>query len=330
MNNIYINPTYDLFNINIKPATLAKTVVLMGGTSNEREISLISGNGVLEALLSAGVDAVAFDPAQQTIDELLALKPDRVVVILHGRYGEDGCIQGVLETLKLPYTGSGVMASSIAMDKVMTKRLWLADGLPTPQYRWVRSEAALMAAQVELGDLAVKPLREGSSLGFSRAQHASDIPAAWATASSCGLDVLAEQFINGRELTVAVLRIAGKTTALPIVEIKAEQGKYDYQNKYFTDTTVYETPAHLSAELTAHIQQLSEQAFDSIGCEGWGRIDLMLHHDINTDKETPYLLEINTVPGMTGHSLVPMAAKAIGLDYPTLCCLIASTAGLKG
>jgi D-alanine-D-alanine ligase len=310
---------------NVNPASLGKVVVLMGGQSGEREISLLTGNGVLNALMGAGVNAVAFDPAQQSIAELVALKADRAMVCLHGKHGEDGCIQGVLETIKLPYTGSGVMASSIAMDKVMTKRLWLADGLPTPQYRWVASEADLQVAHAALGELAVKPAREGSSLGFSHVTSTADVAGAWQKANACATDILAEQFIAGRELTVAVLQLKGKTTALPIVEIKAPQGNYDYQNKYFKGDTVYECPANLSQALTQRIQRFAEQAFDCVGCAVWGRVDVMLRAKDNE----PFLLEVNTAPGMTPRSSVPMAAKAVGLGYPELCALIASSASLK-
>ncbi len=307
-------------------ADLGKIVVIMGGNSSEREISLLTGNGVLAALLSMGAQAVAFDPAQQTVADLLALKADRAMICLHGRFGEDGCIQGLLETIRLPYTGSSVMASAVAMDKVMTKRLWLAEGLPTPQYRWVHSEADLHAAFTALsGNMAVKPAREGSSLGFSHVTQASGVSGAWQKASGLAHDILAEQFITGRELTIAVLQLNGKTTALPIVEIIAPAGNYDYQNKYFKDDTRYDCPADLPAELTAQIQRLAEVAFDSVGCEGWGRVDVMLRAIDNA----PFLLEVNTAPGMTGHSLVPMAAKAVGLDYPALCALIAAGARLK-
>jgi D-alanine-D-alanine ligase len=309
----------------VAPARLGTVAVLMGGTSGEREISLLSGNGVLTALRSIGVNAVAFDPALQSISELVALNASRAVVCLHGKFGEDGCIQGVLETIKLPYTGSGVMASSIAMDKVMTKRLWLADGLPTPAYRWVRSEADLLAAQQALGDIAVKPAREGSSLGFSHVTNASEVPAAWAKASQLASDILAEEFIVGRELTVAVLQIDGVSRALPIVEIIAPKGNYDYQNKYFKDDTRYVCPALLPAELSQTIARLAQRAFDSVGCTTWGRVDVMLRGS----DQAPYLLEVNTAPGMTSHSSLPMAARAVGLEYPALCSLIASLASLK-
>jgi D-alanine-D-alanine ligase len=307
------------------PSALGKVVVLMGGHSGEREISLLTGNGVLNALKSVGVDAVAFDPAQQSIAYLIELNADRAVICMHGKFGEDGCIQGVLETIRLPYTGSGVMASSIAMDKVMTKRLWLADGLSTPQYRWVHNAKELSGAFNILGDLAVKPAREGSSLGFSHVMHGDQIEQAWEKASQLANDILAEQFISGRELTVAVIQIQGKTTALPIVEIIAPKGNYDYQNKYFKDDTNYVCPAELTIELTQKIQRLAEQAFDSVGCEGWGRVDVMLR----TTDQSPFLLEVNTAPGMTSHSLVPMAAKAVGLDYAALCVYLASMASLK-
>ena len=310
----------------VNPLDLGRVAVIMGGVSAEREISLLSGQGVLAALRSAGVNAVSFDPAQQSIADLAALGAARAVICLHGRFGEDGCIQGVLETLALPYTGSGVMASAIAMDKVMTKRLWLADGLPTPQYRWVRSEADLHAAWGALGgNIAVKPAREGSSLGFTHVTQAEQIASAWQKASAMAHDILAETFIAGRELTVAVLQLNGKTTALPIVEIIAPAGNYDYQNKYFKDDTRYDCPAALPADLTASIQRLAEAAFDCVGCEGWGRVDVML----GAADNAPFLLEVNTAPGMTGHSLVPMAARAVGLDYAALCCLLAAGARLK-
>lgn len=310
----------------VNPLDLGKVVVIMGGNSAEREISLLSGQGVLAALRSVGVDAHAFDPALSSVADLVAMNAARAIICLHGRYGEDGCIQGVLETIRLPYTGSSVMASSIAMDKVMTKRLWAADGLPTPQYRWVRSEADLHSAFDALGgNIAVKPAREGSSLGFSHVTQAAQSAQAWQKASALAPDILAEQFIAGRELTVAVLQLEGVTTALPIVEIIAPAGNYDYQNKYFKDDTRYDCPANLPAELTAQIQRLAQAAFDSVGCAGWGRVDVMLRAADNA----PFLLEVNTAPGMTGHSLVPMAARAVGLDYPALCCLIAAGAGLK-
>lgn len=312
----------------IDPKTLGTVVVLMGGLSGEREISLLSGSGVLNALKSVGVNAVPFDIGTQNITELIAINADRAMVCLHGRYGEDGCIQGLLELIKLPYTGSSVMASSIAMDKIMTKRIWLAHGLSTPNYRYIRSETDLTIAYTELGEIAVKPIREGSSLGFSHIKHARDIPAAWEKSALCSNELLAEQFIIGREVTVAVLRINGCTYALPIIEILAPQGNYDFHNKYFSDEVKYQIPANLNSQLSQNIQELAVAAFDTLGCEGWGRVDIMLKIDKETVL-TPYLLEINTAPGMTNHSLVPMAAKHLGIDYTELCCLIASTAALK-
>ena len=226
---IHQNTSHQPFNCTdlpvINPDSLGKVVVLMGGLSGEREISLLSGNGVLAALKAVGVNAVAFDPATQAVSELIALQANRAMLCLHGRYGEDGCIQGVLELLKIPYTGSGVMASSIAMDKIMTKRIWLADGLSTPNYRYIYSEADLLTAHLELGEIAVKPNREGSSLGFSHVKNVQEVSAAWAKSLACSDESLAEQFITGREVTVALLRINGCTQALPIIEIIAPQGK---------------------------------------------------------------------------------------------------------
>ena len=264
---------------------LGKTVVIMGGASSERKISLLSGNGVLAALRSAGVDAVTFDPQTQPLSDLAALKPARAMICLHGRFGEDGCIQGVLEMLGIPYTGSGVMASAIAMDKVTTKRLWLADGLPTPAYRRVASLAALHLACTDMGitsgkSVAVKPACEGSSLGFTHVTQASEIEVAWNKATSLKehsrVDLIVEQFIAGREVTVAVLQANGKSRALPIVEIIAPEGNYDFDNKYFKDDTQYICPAPLDAALTAQIQALAVAAFDSVGCVGWGRVDVMI------------------------------------------------------
>ena len=318
----------------ITAQSLGRVVVLMGGHSSERAISIQSGTGVLNALLSVGVDAVAFDPATQAIDALVALKADRAMLCLHGRWGEDGCVQGVLEMLRLPYTGSGVMASAIAMDKVTTKRLWLAEGLPTPAYRRVSTIEALTAACHDIGfklghSVAVKPACEGSSLGFTHVTQAGDIQTAWdksaALKSHQRIDLIVEQFVAGRELTVAVLQTNGISKALPIVEIIAPKGNYDYENKYFKDDTQYICPAQVNQELTTRIQQLAEQAFDSVGCAGWGRVDVML----DAASQSPYLLEVNTTPGMTSHSLVPMAAKATGLSYPALCVQLAAGAALK-
>jgi D-alanine-D-alanine ligase len=306
-----------------------KVGVLFGGRSTEREVSLMSGSGVLKALQSKGIDAHAFDPAERSLSELAAEKFDRVFIALHGRYGEDGSLQGVLEQLGIPYTGSGVMASSIGMDKVMTKRIWLTHGLPTPRFAVLDSEATsdadLRKAADELGlPLMLKAPHEGSTIGISKIVAASDMRNGFADCARYDEAVLAEEFITGRELTVPVLGKGRNARALPIVEIRAPQGNYDYQNKYFNDDTQYLCPAPLDEALTQRIQSLAVRAFNAIGSAGWARIDFMLRA---TDNE-PFLLEINTSPGMTGHSLVPMSARAAGVSYEDLCVEILRSADL--
>lgn len=306
-----------------------KVGVLFGGRSTEREVSLMSGSGVLKALQSKGIDAHAFDPAERSLSELAAEKFDRVFIALHGRYGEDGSLQGVLEQLGIPYTGSGVMASSIGMDKVMTKRIWLTHGLPTPRFAVLDSEATsdadLRKAADELGlPLMLKAPHEGSTIGISKIVAASDMRNGFADCAKYDEAVLAEEFITGRELTVPVLGKGRNARALPIVEIRAPQGNYDYQNKYFNDDTQYLCPAPLDEALTQRIQSLAVRAFNAIGSAGWARIDFMLRA---TDNE-PFLLEINTSPGMTGHSLVPMSARAAGVSYEDLCVEILRSADL--
>ena len=308
---------------------LGKVAVLMGGTSAEREISLMSGSGVLAALRSKGVDAHAFDPAAR---ELVDLKHEgfaRCFIALHGRHGEDGSVQGTLELLGIPYTGSGVMASAIAMDKVMTKRVWIAEGLPTP--RFVRLEAdAQDATRVrsvpdELGlPLIVKPPREGSSIGISKVVGYSQMQEAVRLAAGYDADVLCEEFIEGDEVTCPVLGQGAAARALPVVRIVAPDGAYDYQNKYFTDRVQYQCPSGLPAVEEAEIQRLVLAAYRTLGCRGWGRADLMLRR---ADRK-PFLLEMNTSPGMTSHSLVPMSAKAAGLSYADLCLHILEGAAL--
>lgn len=306
-----------------------KVGVLFGGRSAEREVSLMSGGGVLKALQSKGIDAHAFDPAERSLSELAAEKFDRVFIALHGRYGEDGTLQGVLEQLGIPYTGSGVMASSIGMDKVMTKRIWLSHGLPTPRFAVLDSKAAsdeeLGKIVDELGlPLMLKAPHEGSTIGISKVVAASDVRNGFANCARYDEVVLAEEFITGRELTVPVLGKGRNARALPIVEIRAPQGNYDYQNKYFSDDTKYLCPAPLDEALTQRIQSLAVRAFNAVGSAGWARIDFMLRA---ADNE-PFLLEINTSPGMTGHSLVPMSAKAAGVSYEDLCVEILKSADL--
>ncbi|MEY4738515.1 MAG: hypothetical protein RL302_2834 [Pseudomonadota bacterium] len=295
---------------------LGKVAVLMGGASAEREVSLMSGSGVLKALLAKGVDAHAFDPAERPLDDLKREGFDRCFIALHGRFGEDGTVQGALELLGIPYTGSGVMASAISMDKVMTKRIWRFEGLPTPAWSQVGSAAQTHAAFAKLGaPMIVKPAREGSSIGFTKVMNADQCDAAYAAAAKHDNEVLCEQFIAGDEVTCPVLGPTDAPRALPVIRIVAPDGNYDYQNKYFTDTTQYLVPAGLPAGEEEAIAAIVCQAYQVLGCRGWARADVMI--DATTRK--PYLLEINTSPGMTGHSLVPMSARASGLSYEDLC-----------
>jgi D-alanine-D-alanine ligase len=307
-------------------ADFGKVAVLTGGRSAEREVSQMSGAGVLAALRAQGVDAHAFDPAERPMDDLVREGFARVFIALHGRYGEDGTVQGALELLGLPYTGSGVMASAIAMDKVYTKRIWMTHDLPTPGFAVARSGADVLAATRRYGlPMAVKPSREGSTIGFTKVVSEDQCEAAYALARRHDDDVLCEQFIDGRELTIAILGTGTSARALPIIEIVAPAGNYDYQNKYFTDDTRYLCPAELPVALGARVRASARRSFHALCCEGWARADVMLRR---SDNE-PFLLEINTSPGMTGHSLVPMAAKAEGISYERLCVQILETARLK-
>jgi D-alanine-D-alanine ligase len=305
---------------------LGRVAVLMGGWSAERQVSLWSGEGVLNALKLAGVQAIGFDPSVRDLRELAAEKVDRVFITLHGRYGEDGALQGALELLQIPYTGSGVMASAIAMDKLMTKRIWQAEGLPTPRFVAVRRGDKLIHVPDELGlPLIVKPPHEGSTIGITKVGGYSEMQAAYEAAAQYDDVVLAEEFIEGRELTVAILGDGDGARALPVIEIVAPGGNYDFEHKYLSDDTKYLCPAPLAPELAQTVQTLAVKAYNAIGCAGWGRVDFMLRaHD-----NAPYLLEVNTSPGMTGHSLVPMAARAAGLSYEQLCVDLAANASLK-
>ncbi len=299
---------------------LGKVAVLMGGSSAERAVSLMSGGGVLTALLAQGVDAQAFDPAERELGELKRDAYTRVFIALHGRHGEDGTVQGALELLGLPYTGSGVMASAIAMDKVMTKRVWQTEGLPTPCWVWLAPDAqsreAIQAVPDQLGlPLIVKPPREGSSIGISKVVGYSQMQDAVALAAKYDPDVLCEEFIEGLELTCPVLGQGSTARALPVVRIDAPDGQYDFQNKYYTDVVKYGIPSGLSAAEEAEVQRLTLAAYRLLGCRGWGRADLMLR----ASDRAIFLLEMNTSPGMTSHSLVPMSARAAGLSYEALC-----------
>jgi D-alanine-D-alanine ligase len=292
-----------------------KVAVLMGGRSAEREISLMSGKGVLQALKSRGVDAHAFDPAERDLAELKRDGYARCFIALHGRGGEDGTIQGALEMLGIPYTGSGVMGSAIAMDKWRTKMVWIANGLPTPRFRILNEKENWESVASELGlPLIVKPANEGSTLGLTKVIAASQLPQAYELAARKFRDIaLAEEFVAGAEYTASIVDDA----ALPLIRIEAPQGNYDYQNKYFTDDTKYHCPCGLPAAREEPLKALALRAFQLVGCTGWGRVDLMLDGD-----GKPSLLEVNTSPGMTGHSLVPMAAKAVGISYEDLCVRI--------
>ncbi|OGI38511.1 MAG: D-alanine--D-alanine ligase [Candidatus Muproteobacteria bacterium RBG_16_64_10] len=294
-----------------------KVAVLLGGRSAEREISLLSGNAVLAALKRRGVDAHAFDPAEQPLENLRAQGFQRVHIALHGRFGEDGTVQGALELMEIPYTGSGVMASALAMDKWRTKLIWQAVGIPTPRYALLEATSDFNAVARDLGlPLIVKPAREGSTIGLTKVTAAADFPEAWRRAAQHDALVLAEEFIAGQELTAAIL--ADET--LPLVRIQPAVELYDYQAKYFSDATKYFCPSGLPVAQEAAIQEQALKAYRIIGCQGWGRVDVMLNKN-----GKPYFLEVNTSPGMTGHSLVPMAAKQAGIDFDELALRILET-----
>jgi D-alanine-D-alanine ligase len=291
-----------------------KVAVLLGGKSAEREVSLKSGSMVLAALKKKGVDAHAFDPAEKSIEALQKEKFKRAFIALHGRFGEDGTIQGILEWLGIPYTGSGVLASALAMDKVRTKRIWSAEGLPTAPYAVLTREMNLKVVARKLGiPLFVKPASEGSSVGMSKVKRVGDFEEAFSLAINYDPVVIAEKFIDGPELTVAILG----EQALPVIRIETPREFYDYEAKYVANDTRYLIPAGLTEKKEQELRALCLEAFRALGCRGWGRVDLMLDR-----RGRPYLLEINTSPGMTDHSLVPMAARAVGLSYEDLCLKI--------
>lgn len=296
-----------------------RVAVLLGGNAAERPISLISGAAVLKALQAAGVDAHGFDPAERDIVEVQGY--DRAFIVLHGRGGEDGVMQGVLEQFGVPYTGSGVMASAIGMDKARTKQLWLGCGLPTPTYRRLSAGCDFAAVVAELGlPLMVKPSREGSSIGMAKVYSVEDLARAYAVAAEHDSEVIAEHFIEGSEYTVSML--SGK--ALPVIRMIPANDFYDFEAKYQRNDTQYKIPCGLNAEEEARLQAIAEEAFDVVGAAGWGRIDAM-----RDSQGRFWLLEINTVPGMTDHSLVPMAAQAAGIDFTQLVLTILAQT-LKG
>ncbi|NBT26083.1 MAG: D-alanine--D-alanine ligase [Actinobacteria bacterium] len=287
-----------------------KVAVLLGGRSAEREISLQSGQAVLDALLRSGVDAHPFDPAGQAMEKLVQQGFDRAFIALHGRFGEDGTIQGALELMGLPYTGSGVMASALAMDKWRTKLIWQAAGIQSPRYAVLQADSDFEQVAGTLGlPLIVKPAREGSTIGLSKVKHKQDLAKAYQLAAEHDALVLAEEFIAGKELTVAILG----ETPLPVVRIEIAGELYDYEAKYFSNETKYFCPSGLPAELETAIQREALKAYQVLGCQGWGRVDLIL-----SETNQFYFLEANTSPGMTSHSLVPMAARTAGISFEDL------------
>ncbi|WP_281375249.1 D-alanine--D-alanine ligase [Pseudaquabacterium terrae] len=313
----------------IDTKALGKTAVLMGGTSAEREVSLMSGSGVLHALKSQGVDAYAFDPSTRDLADLKREGFARVFIALHGRHGEDGCVQGALELLGVPYTGSGVLSSALCMDKTMSKRIFVAEGLPTPRWLWLgateQSRERIRTIPDDLGlPLIVKPPREGSSIGITKVAGYSEMAAAVTLATQYDPDLLCEEFIEGEEVTCPVIGTGDGATALPVIRIVAPEGNYDYQHKYFTDDTRYLCPSGLPEDEEREIQRIVVAAYRALGCRGWGRADLM----IRAADRKPFLLEMNTSPGMTGHSLVPKSAQAVGISYEQLCVQLLAAATL--
>ena len=284
--------------------------LLYGGTSSEREVSLMSGDAVHQSLLNLGIDVIAIDAQDDIIQVLPSHELDRIFIALHGPGGEDGTLQGALEYLRLPYTGSGVLASALAMDKLRCKQLWQGTALPTPAFSVLDAQSDWSGIMQSLGGKAmVKPACEGSSIGMSRAETPAQLKQAWVNAAEFGMTVIAESLMEGGEYTVAILG----NQALPSIRIQSCETFYDYRAKYFSDATQYLCPSDLSSKREAQIRELSMEAFNSVGCKGWGRVDLMLDAD-----DSFQLLEVNTSPGMTSHSLVPMAAKAAELNFDQL------------
>lgn len=299
------------------PKDFGRVAVLLGGDSSEREISLLTGNAVLGALRNRGVDAYAFDPRERALASLLDERFDRVWIALHGPGGEDGTLQGALEYLGVPYTGSGVMGSAIGMDKLRTKRLAQAIGVATPDYVVLRGPQDFDTAIERLGTpMIVKPATQGSSVGMSKVEREADLPAAYQAAAALEASVFAEPWVTGKEYTVAVLQ--GR--ALPSIRIEMPQKFYDYQAKYFRDDTRYFCPSGLSNQAEQHLANLALAAFEAIGASGWGRADFMAD-----ETGRPLLLEVNTIPGMTSHSLVPMAARAVEIDFAELAWRVLET-----
>lgn len=293
----------------ISAASFGKVAVLMGGWAAERDISLLSGNAVLQGLLSRGVDAHAVDVDRNIVNSLSEGKFDRAFVALHGRGGEDGVIQGALEILGLPYTGSGVLGSALGMDKYRCKLLWQGMGLPTPAFAMIHAESDLETV-AEIGfPMMIKPAHEGSSIGMSKVDRLEQLQQAWLLASRYDSAVLAEAWVEGAEYTAAIMG----DQPLPLIKLETDNLFYDYQAKYESNATRYLLPSGLDVQQESELQQLALSAFKGVAALGWGRVDLMLDQ-----AGQPWLIEVNTVPGMTDHSLVPMAAKAAGMDFPEL------------
>jgi D-alanine-D-alanine ligase len=302
--------------MSVDKSNFGRVAVLFGGTSAEREISLISGQAVLSALQEAGVNAQAFDPAERQIADINQY--DRAFIVLHGRGGEDGTMQGALELLNIPYTGSGVLASALGMDKTRTKQLWLGCGLPTPPYARLNANTNFEQVIADLGlPLMVKPAREGSSIGMRKVETAQDLEPAYAFAAQYDSEIIAEKWVTGKEYTIVILG----DKALPVIRLQPHQshGFYDFDAKYNANDTQYLCPCGLDADDEQRLQALALKAFEMVGAKGWGRIDAMQDQDGNF-----WLLEVNTVPGMTDHSLVPMAARAAGLSFQQLALTILS------
>jgi D-alanine-D-alanine ligase len=301
---------YDMLHSTLDVKAFGRVAVLYGGKSAEREVSLKSGAAVIEALTSAGVDVVAIDVGDDLLSRLQSEKIDRAFIILHGRGGEDGSMQGLLECLGIPYTGSGILASALAMDKLRTKQVWQSLGIPTPRHAVLGSEQDCVAASAELGfPLIVKPAHEGSSIGMAKVNSEQELVAAWKDAAKYDSQVLVEQWIHGPEFTIAVLR----GQVLPPIALGTPHVFYDYDAKYIANDTQYRIPCGLDSAKEQELIDLTARACDAIGIEGWGRLDVM-----QDEQGRFWLLEVNTAPGMTDHSLVPMAARAAGLDFQQL------------
>jgi len=302
--------------MSIDPADYGRVALLLGGRSAEREISLKSGRAVAEAMTRLGVELTAIDPGDDVIEQLRAGGFDRAFIILHGRGGEDGCIQGALETIGMPYTGSGVLGSAIGMDKHRTKLVWAGAGLPTAEFVLLTGAADLKTAAALGFPLMIKPANEGSSIGMARADDAAGLEAAWRAAAAYDDAVIAERWLPGDEYTCAILG----DQALPLIRLETPNAFYDFEAKYQSDSTRYICPCGLPDEVEAEFQALCKRAFATVGGSGWGRVDFMLDGD-----GRPVLLEVNTVPGMTDHSLVPMAARVAGMDFDALVLRILET-----